>query len=79
MEVQKPQVKLDISKTTPILNAEGGMVWVEGFILRKVSRFITGGTTDSVVPIPIFYNPTTMEICREGLPPEMDFLFETQE
>lgn len=77
--MEQPQFKLDIQKTTPILTEEGSQIWVEGFILRKVSRFLTGGQTDSVVPVPIFYCPTTKEVCKDGLPPELDFLFDKNE
>ena len=42
MTPQQPQI--DLSKTTSIPTQEGGDIWKQGFILRKVSRFITGGT-----------------------------------
>lgn len=72
--MEQPQQRIDISKTTPVLTSTGSKIWVEGFILRKVSRFLTGGTSDSIIPVPIFYCPTTMEINREGLPKEMEFI-----
>lgn len=70
----EPKQQLDIRKTTPVLTSTGSKIWVEGFILRKVSRFLTGGASDSIIPVPIFYCPTTMEINREGLPKEMEFI-----
>ena len=51
MEDQKPQVSLDLSKTTPILTANGGKVWHQGYLLRKVSKFVTGTPDDNVLPI----------------------------
>jgi hypothetical protein len=72
----EPKQQLDIRKTTPVLTSTGSKIWVEGFILRKASRFLTGGINDSIIPVPIFYCPTTMEINREGLPKEMDFLLD---
>jgi len=41
MEDQQPQMSLDLSKTTPILTAAGGKIWHQGYLLRKVSKFIT--------------------------------------
>lgn len=76
MEKQKPQVSLDLSKTTPILTAAGGKVWHQGYILRKVSKFITGTADDNVLPIQVFYDPETGDILKEGLPEELKFMIE---
>jgi hypothetical protein len=72
---QQPQI--DLSKTTSVPNSEGGSIFQQGFILRKVSRFITGGTEDSVLPIPVFYDPETKKILGEGLPPELRSEYDT--
>ena len=40
MEDQQPQMSLDLSKTTPILTAAGGKIWHQGYLLRKVSKFM---------------------------------------
>ncbi len=66
---QQPQI--DLSKTTSVPTEGGGQIFQQGFVLRKVSRFITGGTEDSVLPIPVFYDPETNKILGEGLPPEL--------
>lgn len=76
---QQPQLNLDITKTTPILTKEGGKIWQQGFVLRKASRFLIGGGEDQIIPIPVFYDPQTGEICKEGMPSQMDFLFEDGE
>jgi hypothetical protein len=72
---QQPQI--DLSKTTSIPNSEGGHIFQQGFVLRKVSRFITGGTEDSVLPIPVFYDPETGKVLGEGLPPELRSEYDT--
>jgi hypothetical protein len=41
---QQTQPQIDLTKTTSIPNGSGGEVFKQGFIMRKVSRFITGGT-----------------------------------
>jgi hypothetical protein len=69
-----PQLSLDIKKTTPILTAAGGKIWHQGYILRKVSKFVTGTPEDNVLPIQVFYDPETGEILKEGLPEELKFI-----
>ena len=71
-----PQLSLDIKKTTPILTAAGGKIWHQGYILRKVSKFVTGSPEDNVLPIQVFYDPETGEILKEGLPEELKFIIE---
>lgn len=77
--MQQNQLNLDISKTTPILTKDGGKVWSQGFVLRKASRFLLGSDEDQIIPIPVFYDPISGEICKEGMPAQMDFLFEDAE
>ena len=69
-----PQLSLDIKKTTTILTAAGGKIWHQGYILRKVSKFVTGTPEDNVLPIQVFYDPETGEILKEGLPEELKFI-----
>jgi hypothetical protein len=76
MEDQQPQMSLDIQKTTPILTSNGGKIWHQGYLLRKVSKFITGTNEDNVLPIQVFYDPTTGEILKDGLPDELKFMIE---
>ena len=65
------QPQIDLSKTTSIETENGGKVWQQGFVLRKVSRFITNSPEDAVMPIPVFYDPETGKILGQGLPPEI--------
>jgi len=76
MEDQQPQMSLDIHKTTPILTAAGGKIWHQGYLLRKVSKFVTGTNEDNVLPIQVFYDPETGEILKDGLPDELKFIIE---
>lgn len=61
---------IDLAKTTAI-EPSNGKVWQQGVVLRKVSRFITGTAEDGILPIPVFYDPATGEICLETLPKEL--------
>ena len=63
MEPQMQQPQIDLSKTTPV-NPSNGKVWSQGVILRKVSKFVTGTSEDGLIPIPVFYDNETGEICN---------------
>ena len=67
--MQQPQI--DLEKTTIVPNDSGGELFKQGFVLRKVSRFITGGDEDAVLPIPVFYDGSTGKILKDTLPPEI--------
>ena len=68
-QMQQPQI--DLEKTTIIPNETGGELFKQGYVLRKVSRFITGGDEDAVLPIPVFYDGSTGKILKDTLPPEI--------
>lgn len=67
----EPKQQLDIRKTVEILTPSGGKIWHQGVLLRKASRFLTGGDRDAIIPIDVFYDPTSGKICRDGLPTEL--------
>ena len=73
----KEQPQLEFDKTTAIPNNSGGMLFQQGFVLRKVSRFITGGDEDAVLPIPVFYDQETGKILSDTLPPELRSEYDT--
>ena len=79
MDEMQPQMNLDLTKTTPILTSNGKKIWHQGYILRKVSKFVTGTPDDNVLPIQVFYDPETGEILKEGLPAELSFIIEGDE
>ena len=69
--MQQSEMNLDLSKTTPLETPSGGKVWVQGILLRKVSKFITGTSEDALIPIPVFYDPDTKEILEDSIPKEL--------
>jgi hypothetical protein len=79
MKGMQSQMNLDLTKTTPILTPNGKKIWHQGYILRKVSKFITGTSDDNVLPIQVFYDPESGEILKEGLPAELTFIIEGDE
>jgi hypothetical protein len=66
--MNQPQIDL---KNTEAIEHSNGKVWAQGFLLRKVSKFVTGTAEDGIMPIPVFYNPTTGEVLQETLPKEL--------
>jgi hypothetical protein len=73
-QMQMPNI--DLSKTTSIETSSGNKIWQQGFILRKVSKFITGTTEDGIMPIPVFFDPETGKVLTNTLPPELRKEFE---
>ena len=63
-----PNIPVDIKNTTKVVSEDGNVVFNEGFILRKISKFVTGQSEDGVIPIPIFYDVQTGKILTETLP-----------
>ena len=72
---QQPQI--DLSQTTSVPNDSGGLLFKQGFVIRKVSRFITNGDEDGVLPIPVFYDKETGKILKDTLPPELRKEYDT--
>ena len=68
---QQPQMNLDLSKTTAIDTPSGGKIWQQGVIIRRVSKFVVGAQEDAIVPIPVFFDPTTGNILEDTIPKEL--------
>ena len=69
--MEQPQLNIDLKNTTGMQNSEGGSVFQQGLILRKISKFIAGTPEDAILPIPVFYDPHTFKIFAEALPKEL--------
>lgn len=77
--MEQPKMNLDLKKTTPVLTKSGKKIWQQGFVLRKVSRFITGAGEDMILPLQIYFDPETGEINLDGVPQEMRFIIENED
>ena len=64
---QQVQLNVDL-KNTQKVEFDGQVLVGEGFVLRKVSKFVTGQDEDGIMPIPVFYDITTGRIIKETLP-----------
>lgn len=67
----QPQMNIDLKNTTPIEGHNGGVLFGQATLLRKVSKFVVGGTEDAIVPIPVFYDLETKKILIDSLPKEL--------
>lgn len=70
MEQNQP-LQIDLRNTEPIINSQGGPLFQKGYILRRVSKFITGQGSDGFMPIEVYYDPTNMKILEEFVPSEI--------
>jgi|APSaa5957512622_1039677.scaffolds.fasta_scaffold412091_1 hypothetical protein len=68
-----PQMGLDfdIANTTPINGFNDGIIFAQGTILRKVSKFLAGTEEDSILPIPVFYDIESKKILKDSIPPAL--------
>ena len=70
MDQQQMNMNIDLKNTQSVEHANG-KVWAQGFIIRRISKFVAGTPEDALMPIPIFYDPATGEILQETLPKEL--------
>tara|TARA_R100001509_G_scaffold163066_2_gene136490 strand:+ start:419 stop:661 length:243 start_codon:yes stop_codon:yes gene_type:complete len=71
MQQQPQQPQIDLKTTTEVKNFNGGSIFAQGVILRKVSRFVTGTDEDALLPIPVFYDPETKKILTDSVPKDL--------
>ena len=78
---QQNQMKLniDLKSAQTIYSPEGGCVFAEGVILKKISKFVSGTPEDTIVPIPVFYDIENGNILIELLPKELREEFENKD
>ena len=72
MEQQtQPQLNLDLKNIRAIKGFDGGQVFGQGVILRKVSKFVSGTSEDALLPIPVFYDLDTKKVLVDSVPKEL--------
>ena len=81
---QQPQLDIDLSATTAVTTdaeSNGANIFAQGFILRKVSKFVANTDDDAILPIPVFYEPSSGRVLADSIPEALqeeykDFLIE---
>lgn len=71
MQQQQPQLNIDLANTTSVKNFDGGVLFQQGVILRKVSKFVIGAEEDAMMPIPVFFDPNTKKILKDSVPEDL--------
>ena len=66
---QRPNV--DLKNTSAMNTPEGNPIWQQGVILRRVSKFVVGAEEDAVMPIPVFWDPSSGKILESTVPLEL--------
>ena len=71
MENQQPQMNIDLTNTTSVEGFNGGKLFGQGVVIRKVSKFVVGAAEDMLMPIPVFYDLESKKIIKDSLPKEL--------
>jgi hypothetical protein len=71
MMENQPQMNIDLKNTTSVEGFDGGILFGQAVILRKVSKFVIGGTEDALLPIPVFYDLSSRKIILDSIPKEL--------
>ena len=68
---EQPRLNINLKNTEIIKSEEGNVVFAEGLILRKASKFAVGTSEDAIIPIPVFYDVVSGKILKDTLPKEL--------
>jgi hypothetical protein len=72
MQQQTPKLNVSLNKTVAFECDEcQNQVFIQGVLLRKASKFLTGTAQDAVVPIPIFACSKCGHVNQEFIPKEL--------
>ena len=67
-----PQLpNIDLINTTAVEGFNGGKLFGQAEVIRKVSKFVTGTDEDMLMPIPVFYDLESKKILKDSIPPEI--------
>ena len=67
----QPSLNIDFKNTTAVEGFDGGQLFGQAFLIRKVSKFVVGGDEDALLPIPVFYDLETKKILLDSVPKEL--------
>ena len=68
---QQMNLKIDLKATKSVETEEGNVIFQQGMLLREVSKFVVGSDENSILPIPVFYDPQTGKILEGTVPKEL--------
>lgn len=65
------QPNIDLSNSTLVEGFDGGVLFGQAYVLRKISKFVLGSSEDALVPIPVFYDLESKKIIVDSIPAEL--------
>ena len=68
---EQPRLNIDFVNTTSVEGFNGGKLFGQAVLIRKVSKFLIGAEEDALIPIPVFYDLESKKILVDSLPPEL--------
>jgi hypothetical protein len=69
--MEQPQLNIDFKNTTSVEGFNGGKLFGQAVVIRKVSKFLVGADEDMLIPIPVFYDLDSKKILPDSLPKEL--------
>ena len=73
---QQPKMNIDFKNSTSVEGFDGGKLFGQAVVIRKISKFIAGTDEDQLIPIPVFFDVKTGKVLVELLPKELRAEFE---
>ena len=70
-EQQNMKMNVDLKSTTAIEGQNGNQIFQQGVLLRKVSKIVVGAEEDAVMPIPVFFDPSSGKVLESTVPVEL--------
>jgi len=68
---EQPKLNIDFKNTTSVEGHDGGKLFGQAVVIRKISKFLVGADEDSLIPIPVFYDLESKKIILDTLPPDI--------
>ena len=68
MKTEEPKLNVNLKNTEIVKSDDGNVIFAEGIILRKASKFAVGTAQDALIPISVFYDVVTGKLLKETLP-----------
>ena len=68
---EPPQMNIDFKNTTSVDGFNGGKLFGQAVVIRKVSKFLMGSDEDMLMPIPVFYDLESKKILVDSLPKDI--------
>jgi len=68
---EQPKMNIDFKNSTSVEGFDGGKLFGQAVVIRKISKFVVGAEEDALVPIPVFYCLESKKILVESIPLEL--------